>query len=100
MRDDWDAFASAGTVVVPISVDSTPTLVEFKKQLGLRSDMLSDFKREVARRYGVLLEERFFSNRAYFLVDTTGVIRWSHIEQNPSKKRTNAELLAQIASLG
>ena len=100
MRDDWDAFASASTVVVPISVDSTPTLVEFKRQLGLRSDMLSDFKREVARRYGVLLEERFFSNRAYFLVDKTGVIRWSHIEQNPSQKRSNSELLAQLALLG
>src|SRR3954466_4539101 len=61
MRDDWDQFASADTVVIPISVDSTPTLGEFRKQLGISADMLSDFKRDVSRKYGVLIEDRFFS---------------------------------------
>jgi peroxiredoxin len=99
MRDDWDQFASADTVIVPISVDSTASLGEFKKKLGLESDMLSDFRRDVARKYGVLNEERFFANRAYFLIDKQGVLRWAHVEANPGHKRSNAELLAQIATL-
>jgi peroxiredoxin len=99
MRDDWDQFASTDTVVVPISVDSTPTLSEFKNKLGLRTDMLSDFKRDIARRYGVLNEERFFANRAYFLIDKRGVVRWAHVEATPGQKRTNAELFAQINAL-
>ena len=100
MRDDWDQFATDDTVVVPISVDSTPTLKEFKSKYSLRSDFLSDFKRDVARLYGVLLEDRFYSNRAYFLIDKSGTIRWAHVEENPSEKRSNAELLEQIRALG
>ncbi len=99
MRDDWDHFATASTVVVPISVDSTPTLKEFKSKYSLRSDFLSDFKRDVARQYGVLLEDRFYSTRAYFLIDRAGIIRWEHVEENPSEKRSNAELLEQIRKL-
>jgi peroxiredoxin len=99
MRDDWDQFASADTVVVPISVDSTPTLGEFRKQLGLEANMLSDFKRDVSRKYGVLIEERFFATRAYFLIDRQGIIRWVHVEDNPGLKRSNAEIFAQIAAI-
>jgi peroxiredoxin len=99
MRDDWDQFASADTVVLPISVDSTPTLNEFKGKYSMKSDLLSDFKREVARAYGVLLEDRFYSTRAYFLIDKEGVIRWEHVEATPSQKRSNDELFAQIRAL-
>src|SRR3982750_1240035 len=69
MRDEWDQFMNAGTVVMPISVDSTDTLKEYKWKYDFESDFLSDFKREVSRLYGVLIEERFYSNRAYFLID-------------------------------
>lgn len=99
MRDDWDEFATDDLVVVPISVDSTPTLKEFKAKYTFRSDFLSDFKRDVARLYGVLLEDRFYSNRAYFLIDKVGTLRWVHVEENPSEKRSNAELLEQVSAL-
>ena len=99
MRDDWDQFASADTVVLPISVDSTASLGEFKKKYDMKSDLLSDFKREVSRQYGVLIEDRFFSTRAYFLIDGEGRIRWEHVESNPSNKRSNAELFEQIRQL-
>jgi peroxiredoxin len=99
MRDDWDQFAGAETVVLPISVDSVPTLNEFKGKYSMKSDLLSDFKRDVARKYGVLLEDRFFSTRAYFLIDRTGTIRWEHVEANPSQKRSNDELFQQIRAL-
>jgi len=34
--EDSDRFASAGTVVLPISVDSVPTLREFKAKHGMK----------------------------------------------------------------
>jgi peroxiredoxin len=100
MRDEWDQFATQDTVVVPLSVDSTPTLKEYKSKYSFKSDFLSDFKRDVARKYGVLIEDRFYSNRAYFLIDKTGTLRWVHVEEHPGQKRSNAELLAEIAKLG
>lgn len=99
MRDDWDQFATDTTIVIPLSVDSTPTLKEFKSKYSLRSDFLSDFKRDVTRAYGVLLEDRFYANRAYFLIDKAGIIRWVHVEENPSQRRSNTELLEQIKLL-
>lgn len=97
--DDWDAFSGSGVTVLPISVDSVPTLTEFKAKHGMRVDLLSDFKREASRAYGVLLEHTFFSTRAYFLVDEAGTVRWAHVEENPGQRRENAELLAAIAAL-
>jgi peroxiredoxin len=96
MRDDWDEFTKRGVVALPISVDSTYTLKEYKLKYGMKVDLLSDFKRDVSRRYGVLLEDRFFANRSYFLVDREGVIRWAHVEASPGQKRSNQEILAEI----
>jgi peroxiredoxin len=96
MRDDHDQFANRGVVVLPISVDHTYSLKEYKAKHGMKTDLLSDFKRDVSRVYGVLNEDRFFSNRAYFLLDQNGIVRWAHVEENPSHRRQDAELLAQI----
>ena len=99
MRDDWDDFQGRGLVVLPISVDSTYSLKEYKQKYAMKVDLLSDFKRDVTIRYGVLNEERFFSNRAYFLIDGEGIVRWAHVEENPSLKRTNQEILAEVDRL-
>lgn len=97
--EDYDQFGGHDTVVLPISVDSVPTLAEFKRKENLGVDLLSDFKREVSRLYGALIEERFFSNRAYVLIDKAGVIRWAFMEATPGSRRENAEILGQLAKL-
>jgi len=99
MGTEFDQFAGRGAKLLPISVDSTYSLVEYKKKYSMPFELLSDFKRDAARAYGVLIEDRFFSNRAYFLVDKDGVVRWAHIEENPGMKRENHELLEAIDSL-
>jgi len=96
MRDDHDLWARRGVTVLPISVDSIPTLKEYRHKHGFQVHMLSDFRRDVSRLYGVLLEEKYFSNRAYFLIDPTGTIRWEHVEHNASDRRMDAELFNAI----
>ena len=98
--DDYSQFASRDVAVVPISVDSLPTLKEFKAKHGMKVELASDFKRDVSRAWGVLNPEKFSANRSYFLVDKSGVVRWSHVEAVNAQRRENAELLAQIARLG
>jgi peroxiredoxin len=97
--EDFDQFAGHGVEILPISVDAVPSLKEFKNKLQMKTELLSDFKREVSRAYGVLNEDRFYSNRAYFLIDKEGRIRWSHVEANNSQKRENSEILAAIKLL-
>jgi peroxiredoxin len=99
MRDDHDQFARRGVTVLPVSVDSTATLKEYRHKHGFQVHMLSDFRRDVSRLYGVLLEDRYYSNRAYFLLDASGTIRWEHVEHNASDRRMDAELLEQIDEL-
>ncbi|HEU5218517.1 MAG TPA: redoxin domain-containing protein [Gemmatimonadales bacterium] len=100
MSDDYARFENEHSVALPISVDSIPTLKVFKAREKISVDLLSDFKRDVSRKYGVLNEERFFSNRAYVLIDRNGTIRWVHQEANNSERRDNAEILAELARLG
>jgi len=97
--EDLARFQEAGAAVLPISVDSIPALREFKAKEEITVDLLSDFKRDVCRAYGTLLEDKFFSRRAYFLVDKQGILRWAHVEAELSHRRDDDELLAQIAAL-
>jgi peroxiredoxin len=97
--EDYAQFQGANTIVLPISVDSVPTLKEFKLKERMTVDLLSDFKRDVSRRYGTLLEDKFFSNRAYVLIDRNGVVRWTFTEDTPGTRRENAELLQQLHAL-
>jgi len=97
--EDYEQFASRDVVVIPVSVDSVPTLREFKAKHAIGVEMASDFKREASRAWGVLNEQKFYSNRAYFLIDRDGVVRWSHVESANRDRRDTAELLAAIAAL-
>lgn len=97
---DLDRFVSTDTTVLGISVDAIPSLKAFRQIHDIGIELLSDFKREVCRRYGTLLEETFFSRRAYVLVDKQGVVRWTYVESDLDRRRETDELLAQIAKLG
>ncbi|HMI47009.1 MAG TPA: redoxin domain-containing protein [Gemmatimonadaceae bacterium] len=97
--EDFDQFAGNGVEILPISVDSTASLREFKNKLQMKTELLSDFKRDISREYGVLNEDRFYSNRAYFLIDKEGRVRWSHIEDKNGERRENSEIFAAIKLL-
>ena len=99
ITDDYSKFQSLNAVVLPISVDSVASLKEFKAKEKLAVDLLSDFKREVSRAYGTLMEQTFFSNRAYVVIDKAGTVRWTFAEETPGTKRDNSELLAQLKAI-
>jgi peroxiredoxin len=80
-------------------VDSVPSLKEFKAKERMSVDLLSDFKREVSRAYGVLLEDKFFAKRAYILIDRDGIVRWTFEEAELGHRRENAELLQQLQAV-
>jgi peroxiredoxin len=97
--NDYAHFESADTILIPISVDSVPTLKEFKNKENIAVDMLSDFKRDVSRKYGTLLEEEFHSSRAYVVIDRQGIVRWTYAEDTTKTRRENGDLLAELKKL-
>jgi peroxiredoxin len=48
--EDYGAFAQAGVTVLPLSIDATPSLKEFKAKYQMQVDLLSDIKREAEAR--------------------------------------------------
>jgi peroxiredoxin len=81
LRDNLDMFRRTGTELVAISVDSKHALRAWAEQEGYEFPLLSDFwpHGQVAKEYGVFLEQPGYANRATFLIDAEGVIRASFI---------------------
>ena len=75
---DHARFESADARVLGVSIDSIPSHRAFAKSLGGidKYPLLADFhpKGEVARAYGVYIEDRGFTERAIFLIDKPSVL--------------------------
>jgi len=74
-------FHKAGAQLVGISVDGVWCHAAFAADRKLHFPLLADFepKGEVARRYGVYREPEGIAERALFVIDAEGAIRWSYV---------------------
>ena len=74
-------FQRFGAELLGISVDSMWCHAAFGGDHKLRFPLLADFepKGAVARAYGVFREGDGFAERALFVIDAGGVIRWSYV---------------------
>lgn len=76
-----DEFAKHGAVCIGISVDGAWCHAAFREQRGYKLALLSDFepKGEVARAYQVYRAKEGVCERALFVIDEQGVIRWAYV---------------------
>ena len=74
-------FARFDAQLVGISVDGIWCHLAFAKDRHLQFPLLPDFepKGEVSRIYGVYRDRDGTSERALFVIDRDGVIRWSYV---------------------
>jgi peroxiredoxin len=74
-----------GATLVGISVDGAYCHKAFRQHLGISIPLLADFhpKGEVARRYGVWVEERGLAARALVMVGPDGTVQWSYRSPSP-----------------
>ena len=74
-------FAEFEAQIIGISVDGIWCHLAFVRDRKLRIPLLADFepKGAVARMYGVYNEKSGEAERALFVIDPEGVIRWSYI---------------------
>lgn len=93
-------FREYGAELLGISVDGVWCHAAFARDSNLHYPLLSDFepKGAVSRAYGAYREQDGFSERALFVLDGDGVIRWSFlspVDVNPGA----AGLLQALESL-
>lgn len=74
-----------GAVVFGISVDNHFANTAFARHLGLTFELLSDFRTEASRAYGVFSEKFGTSGRAAFVVDRDGVIVHRDVSAAPGE---------------
>jgi peroxiredoxin len=74
-------FEAYDAQLLGISVDGTASHRDFARDLKLKFPLLSDDKPpgDLARAYGVFNESKGICERALFVLDDQGVVRWSHV---------------------
>ncbi len=100
IRDDLSSFANDTVQVVGISCDPKHAQRAWADAEGYRFPLLSDFwpHGAVAKRYGVFMPGLGFATRGSFLVDQTGVVRWSTV-QGPGQARDTQAYRDAVAAL-
>ncbi len=76
-----DEFAKFNAEILGISVDGSWCHLEFAKDRRYPFPLLSDFepKGATAKAYGVYREKEGISERALFVLDREGIVRWSFV---------------------
>ena len=91
-EDDLSKLNDLNAQVLGISVDSKYSHKEFAQKLGLNFPLFSDFNREVCRLYGTLRKEGF-SERAYFITDSSGIVKFKYMMPTPKDRLENSQMI-------
>ncbi len=95
-QTDLAKFQEKGAQILGISVDSHWANNAFAKSLNLTFPLLSDFDKKACTAYGVLRADGF-SERAYFLIDEKGRIKYKHVMPSTGQKLDEKELLKEVS---
>ena len=101
IRDDFRAYERRGATVIGVSVDSTYALGAWKREQGYQVRFLSDRwpLGEVIKLYGVWNEAKGYADRATFIVDPAGIVRY-RVHNPPEQARDEAAYVVALDALG
>jgi peroxiredoxin (alkyl hydroperoxide reductase subunit C) len=96
-----ETIKKLNTVILGITTDNIPSQYAWTKAMGLTAfPVLSDFwpHGEVAKKYGILRPESGTTERADFVIDRNGIIRYIHVHDINSEPNLE-EVLDVLKSL-
>lgn len=93
-RDSLKDYEGLNAQVLAISVDSSFAQKLWVERQRFNFPLLSDFNKEVARKYGVLcelfapgkLDYQGVAKRSAFVIDRNGVIKYAEVLENPGQE--------------
>jgi alkyl hydroperoxide reductase subunit AhpC len=99
---EYADFERYDAQVLGISIDSIPSHVAFAKSIGgiTQYPLLADFhpKGEVSKKYGVWKDDAGISERAIFIVDKQGKVRYIDVH-DIGEQPENAQVLDVLREL-
>lgn len=99
-RDSMERILERGAVVIGVSADSVESHKKFKEKYNLNFLLLSDEKRKVLEKYGVLKERKLYgkktvgTERTTFIIDENGKI--AHIFKKVKVDGHTEEVLKKL----
>ncbi len=104
-RDSLADLNRVNAQVVGISVDPRWSLKEFKTKHNLNFPIVSDWDRQVIKKYGVQwpnfggMQGYTAATRSIFVLDKGGTVRWSWVTDQQGKEPDYAAVKAAVAAL-
>jgi peroxiredoxin len=94
-------FADLGASVYGVSVDSPFAQNEFRDQLGLQFDLVSDSDKQVIDEYGISMNfddlgVNGVAKRSVFVVDSDGTVSYSWVSDDPGVEPDYDEVEAAV----
>lgn len=101
-QERLEEFEEVDATVYGVSIDSPFSLNEFRSQLGLDFDLISDVNREVIDAYDVAIDFdplgiQNLADRAVFVIDGDGEVTYRWIAENPTYEPDYGEVEAAAA---
>ncbi|BDC18805.1 peroxiredoxin [Acidianus sp. HS-5] len=103
-RDSMANFNKMDAAVLGISVDPPFSNKAFKEQNKLNFTVLSDYNREIVKKYGVYWEfpslaGYILAKRSVFVIDKDGVIKYKWVSDDPTKEPPYDEIGKVVETL-
>ncbi len=104
-RDSMSKFNDLNAVVLGISVDPPFSNKAFKEHNKLNFPVLSDYRREAVKKYGVAWEFPSLpgyelAKRSVFVVDKEGTVKYKWVSDDPTVEPPYHEIEKVVKSLG
>lgn len=98
-QDRLDEVTAAGATLYGVSVDSPFALNEFREQLSLEFDLISDVNHELIDKFDVTMGfEQFgideLAERAVFIIDGSGTVTYAWVGDDPGVEPDYDEVIA------
>ena len=104
-NDNLSKLNESNAVVLGISVDSPWSNGAFKEKYGIEFELLSDYERSVVSDYDVTftglggLDGYVSANRAVFVLNSEGIVKYKWVAENPGVEPNYDEVLAEVDEL-
>jgi peroxiredoxin len=105
LRDSMTQFNSMDAQVVGICVDAPAANKAFAAHNNLQFPILSDYSREVVKRYGIQLDNfgglqgYTVAKRSIFVLDKKGTVQYSWVSDNPGVEPNYDEISKALAAI-
>jgi len=98
-------FEAAGAQVLGVSADHAATLDAWVKQNPIKHSLASDFRRTMLPGYDAMVTDEKspiyrYGKRAYFIIDSKGVVRYAKVMNNPLDLLQPEDLLKALKESG